>query len=480
MEYTEIKYVDVINGEDIIENGTESNPYHTISYCVSQLSTTNPLVYISSGSYTIDNILTLKVVGKTITYIGTGRDTIININNGILANQEGKFIIFSCVLTPSETSTMSYIIGRDNYPYGTKDVKDWYYNVAFLSREKYPSVFFGGNVKLYPMTHLGFFNCSFIGARCGINTSNTIQHCAVTQSSPVYGDERMLLNCTFNDDYLISDETGVGAEINNTYGVYSGDYAWMALLLKQDGKYYSIYDKFYNITNAEYTPLQSCDFTYQFSLSKLFDTVTIGLETFKPIDKFDDFSIVLPVVRANNIVNINAIKSNKELIVQSFDINTSLIDNINSLIAIVDIPENSNIKFVFSSDMGDTWMTIIDREVIETDCVIPKKRYQEFTNEDELYFNAAKETIDEVGFASDVLLTFDWNSLDLEKLRFAYVFTTDKYINNPSMQKLAINYDEKGFMQEMKDSECDIEVFDHTVKVKSNISNPLIEADIII
>jgi hypothetical protein len=32
----------------------------------------------------------------------------------------------------------------------------------------------------------------------------------------------------------------------------------------------------------------------------------------------------------------------------------------------------------------------------------------------------------------------------------------------------------------MKDSECDIEVFDHTVKVKSNISNPLIEADIII
>ena len=127
MEYTEIKYVDVINGEDIIENGTESNPYHTISYCVSQLSTTNPLVYISSGSYTIDNILTLKVVGKTITYIGTGRDTIININNGISANQEGKFIIFSCVLTPSETSTMSYIIGRDNYSYGTKDVKDWYY-----------------------------------------------------------------------------------------------------------------------------------------------------------------------------------------------------------------------------------------------------------------------------------------------------------------------------------------------------------------
>ena len=478
MDYTEVKYVDAINGEDITDNGSENNPYKTLAYCVSQLSTTDPLVYISKGSYTIDNILVLRLSGKTITYNGMGKDTIINIDNGADAKKDGKFIIYSCVLTPSETSKMTYMIRR-KYTYGTQWVNDWYYNVVFLSRGQYPRRIFD-EYSDYPM-NLGLFNCSFIGTDCGkIYKLENIKYCAATQTSPVYGDERMLLNCTFNDDYLISDETGVGTEINNTYGVYSGDYAWIALLLKKDGKYYSIYDKFYNIANAQYTPLPSTDSLYQFSLSKLFDTVTIGNETFKPIDKFDNFSLVLPVVRANNMVSINAIKSKKELVVQSFDINTSLIENINSLTANTNIPETSNIKFVFSGNMGDTWMTIVDGVPEYTDCVIPKKRYQEFTNEDELHFNAAKGTIDEVGFSVDVLSSFDWNSLNLEKLRFAYVLSTDSYINNPSMQKLTMNYDEKGFMQEMKDSECDIEVFDHTVKVKSNISNPLIETNIII
>lgn len=97
-----------------------------------------------------------------------------------------------------------------------------------------------------------------------------------------------------------------------------------------------------------------------------------------------------------------------------------------------------------------------------------------------MHFNTAKETITTIGFTKNDLKTFDWNSLDAERLRFAYVLYTDSYTNNPYINNASINYDEKGYMQLLKDSEYDIEVFDHSVKINSNISNPLIETNIII
>ncbi|MGN6713780.1 discoidin domain-containing protein [Anaerocolumna jejuensis] len=255
-------------------------------------------------------------------------------------------------------------------------------------------------------------------------------------------------------------------------------------LLRKNDKYYSTNKTYYDINTKNYMPLVNLNASnyedYGFVTDDLFKETTIGTETFKPIDKFNNFNLMNVNVVDSLSFNLKGIKSNRELVVQAFDINTSLYKKINNIITNLTTLNHSSIKIVFSTDSGETWNTILNNKLETTDCIIPKKRYIDFTNDDLLHFNAARETIYEVGCTSDILNIFDFNTLNAERLRFAYVFSTDSYVNNPSLNKLTINYDEKGYQREMKDSECDIEVFDHTVKLKPTISATSIEANIII
>lgn len=474
MEYTEIKYVDAIYGSDEFGDGSMYTPYQTIQFCVSKLITANPLVYIANGNYRLDNFFELQKKNMIITYIGSGVNTILNVFRNVRHDSSiSSIILYSCVITPSEDSTMSVLVAQGKYV-GVGKTNDIFYNVVFLKRGTYPSTFFSAeeNSGVISMNY-AFYNCSFIGSPYRYKFQMTFNDCATTHSLPSI----MLSNCIFNEDFFITDDTGAAIETNNTYGVYSGEYAWTAFLLRQNGKYYSIYNSLYNSEKSEYEPLINPDFKYKFNASRLFNEITINEETFKPIDKFDNFSIVLPVVRANNAVKLNGIKSNKELIVQTFDINTTLVKNIINLI--LNVPKG-DVKLVFSKDMGESWLTIIDNEIVITDCIIPRKRYEDFTNDDLVRFNSARETISEIGFSQEVLSSFNFNKTDIERLRFAYVLSTDDYISNPLIEDLTINYDEKGYLQEMKDTECDIEIFEHTVKVTSKIDNPRIETNIIV
>ena len=477
-------YVDTINGLDTNNGLSGGQAFKTLQALINGIIPfkEDTTIYLMSGMYTVNNAMAINInAGVTVNVIGRAVETILQPTTywGYNNNPLG---------TPGSTLNINKLV-FDMLHMGKTNAQNLKINlnlnnVAIINIPKpnYSNFFPNGSIFIFKnCIALGSYNAAF---RCdkgnaylyncygrfanGYNTVQTkwdIDNNIITTAPQV------------DDKYQIIDDL-----IPDSIGLYSGDFNWAAvlLLLKMNNQYYSIKEEYYNIDTKQYNPLASMDFSAAFSIGGLLNDITIGEETFKPMNKFDNFSIVLPVVGANNMASINAIKSKKELVVQSFDVNTTLIEKINSLTASTNIPKTSNIKFIFSGDMGDTWMTIVDGVPEYTDCVIPKKRYQDFTNEDELHFNAAKGTIDEVGFSIDVLSSFDWNSLDLEKLRFAYVFSTDKYINNPSMQRLSINYDEKGFMQEMKDSECDIEVFDHTVKVKSNISNPLIETNIII
>ncbi|MBU5332131.1 hypothetical protein KQI61_07960 [Anaerocolumna aminovalerica] len=470
MEYTEIRYVDAIYGNDESGDGSENNPYQTIQFCKSKLTTSNPLVYIKDGNYRLRALLELRPsVKQNITYIGNSINTILNVVNKSDGDHflEYPFTLIDCIITPSEDSIMTEMLYKSEYY--NHYLNDTYYNVVFLKRGAHPTYFVN---EKYVGTGIKLNNCILIGGKV---SSGSFNNCATTENN-----SKMLSNCLFNEDYLISDETGIGTDSNNTYGVYSGEYAWTAFLLRQNGNYYSIYDSLYNSEKSEYEPLTKPDFKYKFSASRLFDEIIINKEKFKPIDKFDNFSLILPVLRANSVAKLNGIKSNKELIVQTFDVNVTLIKNINNLNLNVSNVKSSFVKLVCSKDMGESWFTIIDDEIVITDCIIPKKRYEDFTNDDLMHFNSAKETICEIGFIPDVLSSFDFNSSNIERLRFAYVLSTDDYDSNPNIEGLTINFDEKGYLKEMKDAECDIEVFEHMVRVTSKINSPRIETSIII
>ena len=82
-EYTEIKYVDANYGSDELGDGSEDKPYQTIQFCKSQLTTANPLVYIADGEYELDNIIQLQKQNVTITYIGNGMSTVLNVDQTV-------------------------------------------------------------------------------------------------------------------------------------------------------------------------------------------------------------------------------------------------------------------------------------------------------------------------------------------------------------------------------------------------------------
>ena len=481
MEYDTILYVDSVNGNDTTGNGSELNPYKTLLTCASKLRTGSNLVNISEGEHRVTKLLDLVPLTKgiSVVYMGKGISTLIKVAERTFASNSDstkKFTLCSCVVTPTEGSTMTIMLERAS----TSDGGNFwhiFHNVVFLKGNSQLTHFSKGAPAYY--TRLQFYNCTFIGADVDIAGLPTYSACVTTQSN---GKTGITTGRIFNDRYLIINNYDMITNENSSYGVYTGQYAWplYVCLLKHDNLYYSIMSIFYDTSTKEYIPLPEVDFSYKFTIDKLFEEVTLNGETFKPIDKFDTFSLVFPTMLTSYYVNISAIKSNKELIIQQFDINTSLFDNIDKLLATVTELGESYIRFVFSKDMGDTWATIVDGNVEYTDCIIPKKRYQDFTSEDIFYFNAAKNTIDEVGFSATVLTEFDWSSINPEKLRFAYVISTQDYSNNASLREISITYDENGYFQEMKDSECDIETFNHSIKIKSKISSPLIQTNIII
>ncbi len=475
--YSEIKYVDVKTGSDTTGNGDRNKPYKSIEYCISKLTTNSPLINIDTGIYTVSQLSKMSSTGKVISFKGKDNLTVLEIQScPSIGSWSSNSNINNCIIRPSndfsgETSALSY----------TNDVNTVnYYNVCFTMSENknFPkSTFFYVSPFGSSYNNKNFYNCSFVGNTNVCQAGKVMcTNCALTQKTSDtinINNISSLKQCIYDEKFQIIDGD------NSLYGVYSGLNSWIRILLKMDGLYYSINPEFYNKSTGTYIPLNSLNFDYAFNISLLFMNNSIGFETFKPIDKFDNFSILYPSYK-KGVTAIYAIKSNKELCIQGFDINASLMKN--NIKAIIEkyIPNGSNIKIVLSVDMGETWFTIVNDLLSIIDCIIPKKRYIDFTNDDLLHFNAARETIYEVGCTSDILNIFDFNTLNAERLRFAYVFSTDSYINNPSLNKLTINYDEKGYQREMKDSECDIEVFDHTVKLKPTISATSIEANIII
>lgn len=472
-------YIDSINGDDINNTGTsEVSPLKTLQFLLNKISFFNSdtNIYLKKGSYTCNNFLIAKIASNfTLNIIGAGIKTIlkplsswsaanpanvtININRLVfdMTNMGGtnvqrinsKLNLNNVAIINTPVVEYATFIPYDNYTYK-------FNNCIALGTRSVLLRLSGGKIELH--------NCygNFANGYDTTQTQWDIKNNCITNSPH------------FNESYKIIDSNA-----NNKIGLYRGTFSWGNYLMRSGEKYFTVNSEFYDTSIHKYNALNNLNFEYGFNNTDLFTEITIDGETFKPIDKFDNFTIIS---ETNNLrLLINGIKSMKELLVQSFDINTSLIEYIRNInIDYTYFPNQGDIRIVFSKDAGNTWLTISEGVVTYTDCIIPSKRYSDFTSDDLLHFNAAKVTINSIGFKKNDLDTFNWNSIDAERLRFAYVLYTDSYVNNPYINNFSLNYDEKGYMQLLKDNECDIEVFDHSVKVKSNVANPMIETNIII
>ena len=258
-----------------------------------------------------------------------------------------------------------------------------------------------------------------------------------------------------------------------------------SLLLKANDKFYSIKESIYDTSTQQYTELTISDLatdieTYGFNnIEDLITEVTIGAETFKPIDKFDSFQIISIKEKAN--VTIQGRKSDTELVVGSSSFNSNIASNIDYFKATANTDNNAYIKMAISIDEGLTWKTTSDSGVTWTDlsCTIPLKEYADLTSDEKIQWNTARDEINNNGFNVTDIETIDFNTLKADTIIFAYVLYQDTYNSICDNLSLEWQFDSKGTMVKMGTDECKIALTEDKVIVTPTSNQSMMKINIL-
>ena len=224
--------------------------------------------------------------------------------------------------------------------------------------------------------------------------------------------------------------------------------------IKQNNKYYSFSEDNYDTITKMYKEITLDDINnglHACQLPDLTKEVTIGEETFKPIDKFNNFQLVSKYNVPKTIIGR---KSKTGMSIASGDIYTKVASRINSFTLDNTTTNNSSIKMAVSFDNGSTWKTYKDGSLTDLSINIAVKTYENMTTDEKTNWDNAKTIITTDGFAPGVLSTIDFNTIEnLSTIRFAYVLYQDLITDDCKVNTLSWQFDAKGSFQKMKDSE---------------------------
>lgn len=243
LNFNRIIYVDGVNGNDLVADGSEINPYKSIPKA-QEVAEDGNAIYIKKGTYDLSSTGNGLWEGKhKISFIGEPNGTVIisdGTKNSARDNHVAAFetdckvynIIFKYTVGGRSTNYSSAFVGNGKMVYKQYGS---FYNCVFVSSDKAPAPCYSNgdiNVK--------FNNCSFIipdnfqATYCYYGTDYTeFTNCAV--SKDIYkGSKTSLGSVKFlNDDYSINSEgwsnIGTGSNPDGTQaniGVYGGEFAW--------------------------------------------------------------------------------------------------------------------------------------------------------------------------------------------------------------------------------------------------------------
>lgn len=485
--YTEVFYVSV-DGSDTTGRGSEDSPFATIEYAISKVSTDNPLIVIGKGTFTITSIRALSLSSKTMNYIGEGSKTIIICSQAGI-NYLGNMNVYECLFkasdtfSGSETRSLMYC-----YYYDSNEIH--YYNVLFSISDNgnYPS---GGlvwhtNSNTLAFSKKYYHNCTFndkvIGSYVGIaqyeNCSTNMGRFFATEANETQYSQYLINNhvsATYDSDYKITNGD------NETYGVYSGEFSWEIILslIFYNNKYYSIKEENYDTSTQTYNEIKDLTQdnyeTYGFEVDALFKELNINSETFKPIDKFNNFQLVTNKKVTKKILGI---KSNKEMVVGKQSFSTAFARNIDCFKLDDDA---TDIKVAFSIDDGTTWKTwdATTSAFKDMSITIPvSKVYADFDSTDLTNWNSARDTIYADGVDIATLSTLDFNTLNMSKIRFAYVLSATDTETMGKMKQLIWQFDAVGTMELCSPSDVRVQISGTGVKLISNIDADMLKVNV--
>lgn len=219
---------------------------------------------------------------------------------------------------------------------------------------------------------------------------------------------------------------------------------FVGVIIQSNKNYYSIDEKYYDSSTKNYnaiSDLSASNFSnYEFNISDLFDEITINEETFKPIDKFESFSIIST---SQNTLNINGIKVDKSMIATMEPLSMAAYETIHNITADYTTENNGAIKLIFSFDKGNTWKTYdVSTNVWNTVSVnIPSKLYDNFTSEEKSNWDSARDTILSDGISVQNLGNVVFSTETIKTLMFAVAFSRPTYADTCILRGLNIKYD---------------------------------------
>lgn len=263
------------------------------------------------------------------------------------------------------------------------------------------------------------------------------------------------------------------------------DLPWLAIpyILKNNNLLYIINKNNYNPSTCLYTPVSSYDFD-ELSCDGLCDTPDY-LNGLRPIDLFEG-DIQLIVTDPNSECFVSGIKSSKELVVATGDINKELAQTINSITVESVKTNNGNLKLAVSIDKGKTWKTHDGANWVDLSITIPSTEYSAMTTDEKLQWNNARDIIASEGIDTGTFNSIDFNTLTDDNtapgyLRFAYVLIRPSCTDDIKTTKLNWDFNAKGNMDLMiPGTEYNISLYEKEARFTSLIDNELVKVNFLI
>ena len=134
-----------------------------------------------------------------------------------------------------------------------------------------------------------------------------------------------------------------------------------------------------------------------------------------------------------------------------------------------------------SIDAGVTWKTTNDNGTTWNDLTnkMPLKDYEIMTSEEKIQWNNLLTEIDTDGFDISNIENINFNTLNSEIIMFAYVLYQDNYNDACNNISLEWQFDSKGKMLKMNDTEYEVVLTEDRIVYTPKIDNDLIKVNII-
>lgn len=238
------------------------------------------------------------------------------------------------------------------------------------------------------------------------------------------------------------------------------------LLQQEDGTYYSIHESNYNSETKRYNEVQLTEFAsdnISFDIKDLMTSVTIGEETFRPIDKFSKVKIVF---NTDVSFRIHGIIATKQLVIGSRSFSMKLARDIVKFQPTYTTSNGGTIRVVCSNNDGISWYTHNGTGWIELTNTCPLKAYDQLTTEELTQLGLFKTEAYESGLDIQSLTSVDFDLINNNKtMRFAYVLGVETYSSVCSMSKLDFIFKAKGTFVQMAPTEIKIQLGEDFIAV---------------